>query len=140
MDRKGEGEVSDWEELGVIKAGLDAGWQPVVARVSVHRTNGELSYEFGVLRSGKVELLRYWRADRLYNLGTLLKVATSLSMTSTLTGSRMTPSLFRKVIERTDGLLLLVDEHMTGEQERETKGQKKFGASIGELVALKGKP
>lgn len=126
--------MSDWQELGVMRAGFDTGRSPVVVRVSRNSKTGELSYEFGILRGGKVELLRYWREDRLYNLAMLLKAAAGLSLASTLSGMDVTPERLDRVVAQSGGALQLIDTWMTGEQEKAAKKNRRFGATIGELV------
>ena len=123
--------MSDWQELGTVKSGLDMGSSPVVMRVSKSTRIGDLSYEFGILRHGKVQMMRYWREERLYSMATLTKAATSLSLTSRLAGVEINREQFKLLIERND-FLVLVEDVMTGRQERQSKGR--FGASIGQLT------
>ena len=129
--------MSEWLELGVMTTGLETGRNPVVARVSKNVETGQLSYEFGILSSGKVRLQRYWREDRLYKLATLAKAAASMSLASMLLGKEISVESFERAVERSGGALQLVDSWMSGEQEKAAKKGKRFGATIGEMVGRK---
>jgi hypothetical protein len=123
-----------WKELVVVKSGLDTSRAPVVLRISKNSETRELSYEFGILVSGKMKPLRYWREDRLFSVAMLIRAATSLSLSQLLTGASMTQEKLEQIIRAT-GVLEIVEGWVGSKQEKQSK--KRFGTNLGSLMPKK---
>jgi hypothetical protein len=127
---------NEWIELGVIQSAAEMNSNPVVVRVSRNSKTGYLSYEFGLLASGKVQVIRHWGENRIYSLATLVKAAAALALSSNLTGADITAAQFERLVER-EPMLRLVKDHFSAAQEQQNRRNKNFGASIG--TRLRGK-
>jgi hypothetical protein len=125
--------ANPWVELGVVKAAAEFHSSPAVMRVSRNKETGDLSYEFGLLISGQVKIIRHWNESRIYSLTTLAKAAAALALSTTLSGLEITPEAFERVIANSP-MLVLVENHMTPRQEKQAKSQRRFGATIGDRL------
>jgi hypothetical protein len=72
---------------------------PVVVMINRNERTGDLSFQFGLLRRGRIEMVKYWREEAIMQMALLAKVAAELAMGRQLGGIDLTGLSLKKIID-----------------------------------------
>jgi len=62
-----------YETVGVVKMALSNPRHPVAVMINRNTRTSDLSFQFGLLRRGHIDTVRYWREDALMQMAALAK-------------------------------------------------------------------
>jgi hypothetical protein len=88
-----------YETLGVVKPVMSHRRHPVVVMINRNERTGDLSFQFGLLRRGHVDMVKYWREGAVMQMAMLAKAVAELSMGKQLAGIEFTSATLKKIID-----------------------------------------
>lgn len=88
-----------WRTLGVMAEAMSTHPNPVAVMINKKKDTRELSFQFGILKGGRVQPIRFWNENMMFGLAALTKnlgLAVSLRH---LSGKEMTEDVLRVVAD-----------------------------------------
>jgi len=121
-------EQDQYKTVGVVKAvTMSNRRHPVVMMINRNIETGDMSFQFGLLRRGHVDMVRYWREDSLLQIAMLAKIVAEVSFAKQLGSIEFSGATLQKLVDDIP-VLEWVDACIPGGK------QKKVSMSIGDRV------
>jgi len=114
-----------YETVGVVKMALSNPRHPVAVMINRNTRTSDLSFQFGLLRRGHIDTVRYWREDALMQMAALAKVVANMSFARQLGGIEFSAETVKKLVDESP-FLEWVDDFIPGGK------QKKVSMTLGE--------
>jgi len=106
-----------YETLGVVKPAMSSRRNPVAVMINRNTRTNELSFQFGLLRRGHIDSVRYWREGSLIEMAGLAKVVAQLVLADHLGATEFTVETLKKAVK--DSVFLeFVEEYVPEEKKK----------------------
>jgi hypothetical protein len=110
-----------YEVLGVIKTFHLGRRPPVAVMISRNVTTGDLSFQVGFLRNGRIDSVRYWQGEAFMSMASLCMFLGQRFVVGMMTGKKITREYLKESVEK-NHLFQWVEEYIPE--------QKKLKASM----------
>lgn len=114
-----------YETIGVVKNVMDGGRNPVAVIINRNKKTKELSFQFGLLRRGHVDPIRYWREYSLLKMAALAKFVSMLVMADQVGAATLSEEVLEKSVKDSP-FLELVQKYVPEEN------KEKFSMTLGD--------
>lgn len=128
-ESKGEimnnGQRDQYETIGIVKNVIDGGRNPVVVMINRNKRTKEFSFQFGLLRRGHVDSIRYWKEESLLKMASLAKFVSMLVLADQMGAATLSEEILEKAVK--DSPFLEMVQKYVPEENKE-----KFSITLGD--------
>lgn len=107
-----------WRTLGVMAEAMSTHPNPVAVMINHKKDTRELSFQFGILKGGRVQPVRFWNESMMFGLAALTKYLGAAASLQMLTGKGVTADLLKKVADETPQLRWVEEYVPSGRKKR----------------------
>lgn len=119
------GQRDQYETIGIVKNVIDGGRNPVVVMINRNKRTKEFSFQFGLLRRGHVDSIRYWKEESLLKMASLAKFVSMLVLADQMGAATLSEEILEKAVK--DSPFLEMVQKYVPEENKE-----KFSMTLGD--------
>lgn len=114
-----------YETIGIVKQVMDSRRNPVAVMINRNKRTREFSFQFGILRRGHIDSIRYWREDSLLKMAALAKFVSMLVLADKMGAATLSEEVLERSVKDSP-FLELVQEYVPEEN------KEKFSMILGD--------